>query len=64
MRPPARLSAQVPSVPDLLSRIGVAGTNSRRGEIELVEALPFRLPTLITDSIGNWQLEIESGVKE
>jgi len=39
VRPPARLSAQVSSVPDLLSRVGVAGTDSRRGEIELVEVI-------------------------
>jgi hypothetical protein len=52
-------------VPDLLSRVGVAGTNSGRGEIELVEVLPIcdcQFP--IGFSIGDWQLEIENGVKE
>jgi len=41
MRPAARLSAQISSVSHLLSRVGVAGTDSWRGEIELVEALPI-----------------------
>jgi hypothetical protein len=36
MWPAARLSAQVSFVSHLLSRTGVAGTDSRRGEIELV----------------------------
>jgi len=61
VRPAARLSAQVSSVPDLLSRAGFAGTDSRRGEIQLVEALPIFNWMF---SIGNWQLEIENGVKE
>ena len=42
MRAAARLSAQVSFVPHLLSRAGIAGTDSRRGEIELVEALEFK----------------------
>jgi hypothetical protein len=52
-------------VPNLFSRTGAGGTNPRRGEIELVEALPIfdcRFP--IGFSIGDWQLEIENGVKE
>jgi len=61
MWPAARLSAQVSFVPHLLSRAGVGGTDSRRGEIELVEALPIfdcRFPI----GVFNRQLEIENGV--
>jgi hypothetical protein len=53
-------------VPDLLSRVGAAGANSRRSEIELVEALPIcdcQFPIGFL-SIGYWQLQIENGVKE
>jgi len=59
-----RLSAQVSFMPHLLSRAGVTGTDSRRGEIELVEALPIfdcRFPIGFF-SIGDSQLEIENGV--
>jgi len=64
VRPAARLPAQVSSVSHLLSRTGASGTDSRRGEIELVrKALPIfdcRFP--IGNSIGNRQLAIENGV--
>jgi hypothetical protein len=57
MWPAARLSAQVSFVPHLLSRAGVAGTNSRRGEIELVrKALPV--------SIADFQLEVRNGDRQ
>jgi hypothetical protein len=52
-------------VPDLLSRVGVAGTNSRRGEIELVEALPIcdcQFPIGFFNrqlAIGNWKSKME-----
>jgi hypothetical protein len=57
MWPTARLSAQVSFVSHLLSRAGVAGTDSRRGEIELVrKALPV--------SIADFQLEIRNGNRQ
>jgi hypothetical protein len=64
VRPAARLSAQVSSVPDLLSRAGVAGANSRRGEIQLVESVAdFSIADFqLVFSIGNWKSK--NGVKE
>jgi hypothetical protein len=63
MWPAARVSAQVSLVPHLLSRAGVAGTDSRRGEIELVRKalLIFDCRFPIGGLNGNRQLAIENG---
>jgi len=64
MWPAARLSAQVSFVSHLLSRAGVAGTDSGRGEIELVrKALTVSIADFGMEIRNdNRQLAIENGV--